>query len=172
MRIEIQPVSGLIVGHLFSMLEAKHYSFPKRGFRVKPGNPTVDDDNALGVVTGLGLPVIYPAPEGLELNHAASMPGGHYSVGLISPALLRSRRSELWYNITRECTVFSSYGYRCALISESASLTLFAVRNIGTGASGICDCMFINLFRDTMQQRSQLLRCHVLQLRVNIQSTF
>lgn len=59
------------------MLEAKHHSLPERGFRVKPGNPTVDDDNALGVVTGLGLPVVCPAPEGLELNHAASMPGGH-----------------------------------------------------------------------------------------------
>ncbi|APD19093.1 hypothetical protein BK812_0050 [Pectobacterium phage A38] len=82
MRIEIQSVSGRVVGHLFSMLETKHHSFPERWFRVKPGNPTVNDDNALGVVTGLGLPVIYPAPEGLELNHAASMPGGHYPSNL------------------------------------------------------------------------------------------
>lgn len=59
------------------MLEAKHHGLPEHGFRVEPGYPTVDDDDAFGVITGLGLPVIYPAPEGFELNHAASMPGGH-----------------------------------------------------------------------------------------------
>ena len=77
MRIEIQPVSGRVVGHLFSMLEAKHHSFPKYGIGVKPGYPTVDNDYALGVVTGLRLPVVHSAPERFDFLHAASMPGGH-----------------------------------------------------------------------------------------------
>lgn len=73
----MQPVSGRVVGHLFSMLEAKHHSLPKRGFRVKPGNPTVDDNDTFTIVAGFRASSVDAIPEGLELNHAASMPGGH-----------------------------------------------------------------------------------------------